>query len=201
MIYNAKGKFDKSEDYLKRSLELSQEIGDKYSEGLTDKNLGKLYRNMGELDRSIQHLRNAIDISKEVGSDKLNISSKCELVNDYLEQDKVNSAYLLTEEMLEKFDEMDDPVTLIKLYRTIGMVERERGEFNRSRKFFTKAYEKSGEIDNLESKAMTLYEEGKLLIEMGKDAINNIKRARDIFEKGGFDYWYSKSKELLKEIS
>ncbi len=139
-----------------------------------------------------------IDVSKEVGSDKLNISAKCELVEDYLEREKVNSAHLLTQELLEKEDKIDEPETLIKLYRVVGMVKREKEEYESAQHYFTEAYEMSKEIDNRESEGRILYEEGKMMLERKNSASDKLKKAKEIFDEGGFDFWSSECEKLLK---
>lgn len=200
VIYNYKGHFGKALDYLKESLEMRREVGDTYSEGLTEKNIGNVYRNMGKLDKAVGRHRKAIDKAEEAGSDKLDISSKCELAQDYLELDKINSAGLLIKELLKMKDKIDEPITLIQLYRVAGMVETHREEYEKAGEYFRKALNKSNEIDNKEGKAKVLYEEGKMREAMGKDFTGKLENAKEIFKSGGYEYWASRCEKALSEL-
>jgi len=59
--------YDTALDYLKRSLAIRQEIGDKSGEGTTLNNISALYHARGDYDTALDYLKRSLAIQQEIG--------------------------------------------------------------------------------------------------------------------------------------
>ncbi len=59
--------YDTALDYLKRSLAIQQEIGDKSGEGTTLGNIGNIYHARGDYDTALDYLKRSLAIIEEIG--------------------------------------------------------------------------------------------------------------------------------------
>ena len=67
-LYNAQGYYSIALGYLKQSLAIQREIGNKAGEGLALNNLGQLYINLGDDDTALSYLEQSLAIQRETGN-------------------------------------------------------------------------------------------------------------------------------------
>jgi tetratricopeptide (TPR) repeat protein len=61
------GDYDTALQYLKQSLAIQQEIGDKSGEGTTLNNISQIYDSRGDYDTALQYLKQSLAIQQEIG--------------------------------------------------------------------------------------------------------------------------------------
>ena len=66
-IYDARGDYDTALQYLKQSLKIRQEIGDKSGQGTTLNNISQIFKARGDYDTALQYLKQSLKISQEIG--------------------------------------------------------------------------------------------------------------------------------------
>jgi len=59
--------YDTALDYLKRSLKIQQEIGDKSGEGTTLNNISQIFKARGDYDTALDYLKRSLKIQQEIG--------------------------------------------------------------------------------------------------------------------------------------
>ena len=68
--YHHVGEYDTALEYLKRSLAICEEIGDKKGEGATLNNISQIYHARGEYDTALEYLNRSLAICQEIGDKK-----------------------------------------------------------------------------------------------------------------------------------
>jgi tetratricopeptide (TPR) repeat protein len=66
-IHDARGDYDTALDYLRQSLKIRQEIGDRAGEGTTLNNIGQIHDARGDYDTALDYLRQSLKICQEIG--------------------------------------------------------------------------------------------------------------------------------------
>ncbi|MFK7891894.1 MAG: CHAT domain-containing protein [Granulosicoccus sp.] len=61
------GDYDTALDYLKQSLEIQQQIGDKSGEGTTLNNISQIYKARGDYDTALDYLKQSLEIRQQIG--------------------------------------------------------------------------------------------------------------------------------------
>ncbi len=61
------GHYDTALDYLKQSLSIQQEIGDKSGEGTTLNNISQIFKARGDYDTALDYLKQSLSIRQEIG--------------------------------------------------------------------------------------------------------------------------------------
>jgi tetratricopeptide (TPR) repeat protein len=64
---HARGDYDTALDFLKKSLAIQQEIGDKSGEGTTLNNISQIYDARGDYDTALDFLKKSLAIRQEIG--------------------------------------------------------------------------------------------------------------------------------------
>jgi len=67
VAYNALGQKQKALDYMKRSLPLSREAGDRHTEASNLTNMGKLYNDFGQKHKALEYYQKALLITQTIG--------------------------------------------------------------------------------------------------------------------------------------
>ena len=73
-IYSTQDDYSTALYYLEQSLKISQEIGDRKSEGATLNNIGQIYENYGDYATALHYLEQSLEIRREI-SDNLGVSN------------------------------------------------------------------------------------------------------------------------------
>ncbi|MCB0266391.1 MAG: tetratricopeptide repeat protein, partial [Calditrichaeota bacterium] len=68
--------YDTALDYLKKSLKIRQEIGDKSGEGTTLNNISQIYDARGDYDTALDYLKKSLKIRQEIGDKSGEIATR-----------------------------------------------------------------------------------------------------------------------------
>jgi len=84
--------YDTALDYLKRSLAIQQEIGDKSGEGTTLNNISALYHARGDYDTALDYLKRSLAIMQEIGDSAGLCATLFNMGHIYLQNEEVPNA-------------------------------------------------------------------------------------------------------------
>jgi tetratricopeptide (TPR) repeat protein len=68
MVYHAWGKYDEAIEYYKKSLKITEEVGDRKGEGVSLNNIGMVYNAWGKYDQAIDYHKKSLKILEEIGA-------------------------------------------------------------------------------------------------------------------------------------
>ncbi|MFO7792417.1 MAG: tetratricopeptide repeat protein [Candidatus Saliniplasma sp.] len=198
-IYIDKGELDKAEEHLQKGYDRSREIGNEFNKGFIMNKLGVVYRERGELSKSIKVHKDSIKMGVEIENEELLMSSKVNLADDYLGEEKVRKADDLLKGLEECIKEIDNRETVLDYYRVTSKFYRIKEELEKAEERLESAVEIADNINDKRKKAILDFESALLLKKKGE-----VKRAKDVFqdafdafESMGLDLW---SKKVSKEI-
>ncbi len=84
--------YDTALDYLKRSLAIRQEIGDKSGEGTTLNNISQIYDARGDYDTALDYLKRSLAIQQEIGDSAGLCATLFNMGHIYLQNEEVPNA-------------------------------------------------------------------------------------------------------------
>ncbi len=157
--YTQLSEFDKALECCFKSMKIREEIGDLTGVASCNLNIAEVYIEMNELGNAAQFVENAISFYRENGkeiqlSKALNMMGA--LCKDFGKLDQAITVLLESLEIKEKYNQINlIHVTL----HTLGLVYREKGDYEKSRSFFERSLEirrELGHNDNVASSLLAL---------------------------------------------
>ncbi len=147
IIFQTKGEYDKAIELYRKSLKISEEIGDK--QGIADaiNNLGTFYYNKGEYDKAIELYQKRLQISEEIG-DKLSIGMvSANLGNVYYDKGEFDKAIELYQKRLQISEEIGDKRGIGIANLNLGGIYYVKGEYGKATELFEKCLRIFEDID------------------------------------------------------
>ncbi|NTV66733.1 MAG: tetratricopeptide repeat protein [Chlorobaculum sp.] len=150
--YHHLADYDTALDYLKRSLKIRQEIGDKSGEGTTLNNISQIFKARGDYDTALDYLKRSLKIQQEIG-DKSgegttlnNISQIFKARGDYdTALEYLKRSLKIIQEIGDKAHEAGSLNNISALYHARGDYDTALDYLKRSLKIQQEIGDKSGE--------------------------------------------------------
>ncbi len=196
-IYIFKGEMDKAKDHIDQGHKLAEEIKNERSIGKTLRLKGEIERLKGDIGKGIEYHKKAIETDIKGANLFWN---RCELVEDFLAKEDIKKA----EENLERVKEENigtkDSDSNLKMLQ--GVISREKGDLEESKKFLETSLEMSKELSKRYRIARVDYELGKLYISMDNDekAREYLDHAKQLFEQMGMKLRLKETRDLLRSL-
>ncbi|RXK87528.1 tetratricopeptide repeat protein, partial [Chlorobaculum sp. 24CR] len=107
-IYDARGDYETALEYLKRSLKIRQEIGEKSGEGTTLNNIANIYHARGDYDTALEYLKRSLSISQGIGNKSGESTALNNMSTLYHARGKYNDALWCLKRSLSILQEIGD---------------------------------------------------------------------------------------------
>ncbi|MFW6048271.1 MAG: tetratricopeptide repeat protein [Candidatus Natronoplasma sp.] len=195
--YIFKGEMDKAKDHLDQGHKLAEEIKNERSIAKTLRLKGNIERLEGSIEKSIESHKKALET--DIKGAYL-FWNRCELVEDFLAKEDIKKA----EENLEKAkeenigtEELDSKLKMLQ-----GVLLREKGDLEKSKKFLETSLEMSKDLSKRYRIARVDHELGKLYISMDNDekAREYLDTAKQLFEQMGMKLRLKETREVLRSL-
>jgi len=182
-----KGEFDSALESAKINLSLREKTGTKLDIAFSNLLLGNINWNLGELDTSLIYSIKSFDLMEELGFHR-GISLSSNLVGQgYLDKGELNKASRFFKKGLS-FKEIDNRTKANCLQR-LGVIHYQKGEIDRSIKYFNQAKELAEEQNLYDQLTLSLNSLGNMYRAKGEydQAIEFFESSLHISERVGWD--------------
>ncbi|MCP4117626.1 MAG: tetratricopeptide repeat protein [Desulfobacteraceae bacterium] len=150
------GDYDTALEHLKKSLAITQEIGDKSGEGTTLNNISQIYDARGDYDTALEYLKKSLAITQEVG-DK---SGEGTTLNNISQIFKARGDYDTALEYLKKSlaiqQEIGDKSGEGTTLNNISQIFKARGDYDTALEYLKKSLAIRQEIGDKSGEGATL---------------------------------------------
>jgi tetratricopeptide (TPR) repeat protein len=200
IIYQDKGELDKALEFHKRSL-IREIIGDKQGIASSYSNIGDVMRDMGDLDKALDFHERSLKICMEIGEKRLAVHNYCALTELRLGLEDTEIALKQAEKAVDVSLEIDAKPEEGMSHRVVGMVYREKGEWDKAAEAFERSMEILG-ASRRDELARTYYEYGLLWKKKGEPskARKNLGEALSEFTRMGMKLWIENCGKALEEL-
>ncbi len=215
IIHYYKGDFDLAFIYFKKSLDIFERIKDKRGCGISYTNIGKIYMEKGDFNSAKENLQKAEKILTELG-DKIYLFKVYIILSELNTKIKYHSAILeFAQKAYSIADKIGSKKEKISALRAMGkalffsseepVARAKRKEIKKSIitlkavSYIKKSVLLAKKLNMKLEYAISLYELGKILLEIGKveEGKKHLKTAQKIFKKAGAKLWLKKVKDLM----
>ena len=201
-IYHAIGELDKSEQMLKKSLGIEENLGRPERMAGDYSNLGLVYLTRGELDRAEQMLKKSLEINEKLGQPMGMAIAYGNLGFVYRERGELNKAEQMYKKSLEINEKLGRLEGMSNQYGNLGVVYLNKGELDKAEQILKKSLEIDEKLDRPEGIAKCYGNLGIVYAQQGdlKKAMKFEKKARDLFKKIGMVSETKKIERFIDEI-
>jgi len=176
LIFKARGDYDTALKYLKQSLAIRREIGDKSGEGRTLSNISGIYQNRGDYDSALSYLEQSLELSKKIG-DKICESRTLNNINKiYYACGDYDTAQKYIEQSLDISKEIGDKEGEGLALNNISTIAYAHGDYDTALEYLEQSLAIRREIGDKSGMANTLHNMGHIA-----KNLNDMEKA--------FSYW------------
>lgn len=169
---------DISEKYLSESIEIFNQIGNKWGAAWSTRYLGQIVEISGDFDKSIQLQKEALASFDQVG-DNWNCAHSLYLMGgSYFLSGHHDEARLAYEESLEKCKLVEDRVMEAHAVRGLAVLALQLGELDEAEQRFSEALEALQKIGDENCSARVLQGQGELYLVQG-EYVTSAEKFRD----------------------
>jgi len=137
LMYNYSGQYDKANEYQFKSLQISEEIGDK-SVGFTHVNIGLNYQKEGNIEKSLEHYFKALAIFQESNKKPYIALLHKNIGDNYFDYD-LDSALLYYNKAYLIYQELNDLESISQYFMVIGNINYQKKNFKVAASNYQKA--------------------------------------------------------------
>jgi signal transduction histidine kinase len=187
---------------LKKSLEISEEINDKFLIKTCYGNMGLVYDNMSELIKALEYLQKSLKISEELG-DKTSIALDLGNIGIvYFELSDYPKGLEYKEKALRIFEELGDKPRIAKCLINIGATYTSIYDYSKALEYEQKALNLCEELGDKHSAANCLFNIGINYLSLNDyvKAINYCERSLKMFEDMGDKLFISRNLSTIAQI-
>ena len=210
-IYMNQGDIPKALEYLNKSLNIQEEIGDKKGMATSFNNIGMIYNNQGDNPKALEYFNKSLNIYEEISDKKgmaLSFNNIGSIYDKQASEAKSRQDFVVSDSLINKAleyyiksfkmqEEIGNKKGMANSFNNIGAIYNNQGEahpnpsqkeglLNKALEYFNKSLNIREEIGDKEGMAGSFTNIGSLYFEN-----NNIAKAKTELEKG-----YKLSKEL-----
>jgi len=182
-----RGELGKATQYFERASELSQEAGDRRTQGSALLNLAGTYRRRRQLQRALVSYREAADRLRALGDPYLRAVSLEALGSLYFDLGDLDRAAHHYREAEMVYREQADMAAEASVLTSIGLLEQQRGDLQSARSYFERALASSEILRNRRTEGLSRHRLGSLLRVAGdlKAAKESLHRALELRQEVG----------------
>jgi hypothetical protein len=203
ILNNMQGNFDEAFTCFQRALVKFEQTNDIKRIAEIRHNLGMLFTQKGEFDSALTEFDKSIALSIESGFlSKLGISylSKAFIftqLKDY------HLASVFANMAMEICSKLNDRLSMADIYKIQGIIERNLNNYKFSENYFLTSLRLNQELSNALNKAETLFELGKLYVDMNQKnkALGVFKSSLEYFRNINSSGMVSRLKEAILQLN
>jgi len=197
-----RGKLKEALELHKKSLTLEESIGDQYGVACSIGCLGEVCRELEEWEQAEGWYNKCLEICKKVGAKEFITEAEFGLAQTFIGQGQLEEASKKVEIAMNIALELGLEVQEATGHRLLGMIHRDKKEWDKSIGSFDKAFKLFENLDNPREKAFTHYNYGLMWMEKGEPpkAREQLENARAILEKMGMTLWVDRSNAMLDKL-
>jgi tetratricopeptide (TPR) repeat protein len=140
-LYNGQGKIEDAEKFLRESLEIKRQLGDKHGIAMSLYNLGILFKDQGKMDEAEKFHHESLEIRRQLG-DKQGIGSSLDGLGIlYKGQGKMEEAEKFLHESLEIRRQLGDKHGIALSLRNLGILFKDQSKIEEAEKFHLESLE------------------------------------------------------------
>ncbi len=151
-VYHAKGEWNKSIEFFRKSLDGFEKVGDIHGMAQTYGNLGVVYKNKGEWDKAIKFYQKALNGLEKVGD----VHGMAKTFNNlgliYQAKGEWGKAIAFYQKSLDGKEKVGDVHGIAQTFNNLGLVYQNKGEWGKASEFYQKALaglEKVGDVHGM----------------------------------------------------
>ena len=166
ILNNMQGNFDEAFAWFHRALVKFEQTHDMNRIAELRHNIGMLFTQKGEYDSALSEFDKSISLFIELGViSKLGISflSKAFIFSQLKDY---QLAFAFADKAVEICDKLNDRLSMADIYKIKGIIERNLNNYKFSESYFLTSLRINQELSNSLNKAETLYELGRLYVNM-----------------------------------
>ncbi|MDR3611022.1 MAG: tetratricopeptide repeat protein [Ignavibacteriaceae bacterium] len=195
ILSNMQGNFDEAFNYFHRALVKFEQLHDINRIAELRHNIGMLFTQKGEYESALSEFDESIALSIELGVlSKIGIAylSKAFI---YTQLKDYHLASAFSDKAMEICNNLNDRLSIADIYKIKGIIERSLNNYKLSETYLLTSKRINEELSNALNKAETLYELGKLYVDM-----NQKKNALEVF-KSSLEYFRNiNSSDMVRKL-
>jgi adenylate cyclase len=195
ILNNMQGNFDEAFTYFQRALVRYEQTHDISRIAELRHNIGMLYTQKGEFESALKEFDKSIALSLESGLySKIGISY---LGKSYIftQMKDYQLASVFANKAMEICNGLNDRLSMADIYKIKGIIERNLRNYKLSENYLLTSLRINQELSNDLNRAESLYELGKLYIDM-----NQRDKASEVFSSSLEYYRKINSSEMIKKL-
>jgi tetratricopeptide (TPR) repeat protein len=179
--------YDTALDYLKRSLAIQQEIGDKSGEGTTLNNISQIFKARGDYDTALDYLKRSLAISQEIGDKSGEGTTLNNIAGIYRARGDYDTALDYLKRSLAISQEIGDKSGEGTTLNNISQIFKARGDYDTALDYLKRSLAISQEIGDKSGEGTTLNNISALYHARGDydTALDYLKRSLAISQEIG----------------
>ena len=145
--YHHVGEYGTALDYMKQSLAIKQEIGDKKGEGATLNNISQIYDARGEYDTALDYLKRSLAIKQEIGDKQGEGATLNNIGNIYHARGEYDTALDYLKQSLAIRQEIGDRAGLCSTLFNMGHIQRQNDDMPNALSSWVTVYRIASQIN------------------------------------------------------
>jgi tetratricopeptide (TPR) repeat protein len=204
LFYNVKGDWESSKEHFERSIKYSEEAKWDVVSAMSWSGLGLACAMLGDPEAGKRHAEKGLKIRRDGGTQMFSSLDYCLLGRIHLELGDLKNARSLAEDarrLSQKNNEKAMEAWSCLLLGTI-LGKTEPLQIDKAERSILKAIEICRELRIKVYDPIGYLYLGQLYLNAGEKekAFDNIKRAKEMFQEMGMDYWLGKAQEVLATL-
>jgi tetratricopeptide (TPR) repeat protein len=202
IMYLRKDDYSKAREYFESSLAIRLKLGDQEGIAISYNNIAEVLTGLGKYDEAIETHHKSMEICRAIGNDDTQTYNFYGLATAHLDLEQIDEAEKNCLEGYNIAKEIGAKEMELCFLHLMGVIERERGNWDESETIFQTAYDGFIESGKEPDAAETNYEYSVLLMRKGdrEGAKQKLLEAREVFLQGGFTNWTEKCNRMLEEL-
>jgi tetratricopeptide (TPR) repeat protein len=187
VIYNARGEYQRANEYFLESLEKFSKFNNKKATAKIFNNLGMNYWRIGNLLKALNFFQKSLSLAEELESFTQIAVSHLNIGLIYANQGEFNSALKSLQKSLGMAKELDQKRPLSLCLTNIGLIYHARGDFKEALHYYQDSLVLVQELGNKHDIAICYNNIGEIYNSMGKydEALGQIKKSLSLFQEIG----------------
>lgn len=189
--WHVRGDYDKALEFLFKSMEIKEEIGDNLGIAGAQNNIGRIYERQGDFVKALEYYNMSLKIKEEMGDQRLISNTLINIGSVFFAQGDPDEALEYYNNALKIKEELGNPNDIALVLIHIGTVYGEQGDTDKAIELFNRSLKIKEEVGDLQSVAGLQHNLGLIFAEQGeKDKAleyyrNSLVIRKQINDKGG----------------
>jgi serine phosphatase RsbU (regulator of sigma subunit) len=178
LAYDYQDSISEALKYYNKSLNISEEIGDKRAMSKSLNNIGIIYKNQGDIPKALEYYNKCLEITEKLGDKRIIAICLTNIGIIYYNQDDISKALEYYNKGLNYFEELGDKSGISYSFHNIGIIYAKQGNFSKALEYNNKCIKICEELDDKSSISKALGNIGNIYLEQG-----DISKALEYYNK------------------